>query len=553
MLRRAVTLLLFLPLLAAAGDTATVRLIPETLTPGQPFRMEIAITSTDGFPGPALRLGSELPVVDDIPLRFGGQRMTSGSLTTLLVSGVAPGTPGDYTIPAFTATLAVRKVEIPSTRFKVVPAPAGAAGGFARFSLELPDRTFYVGESLVASVNLEPGESEHVSGVYGIEGRGEGLTCRPRGLINNPAQGPIRAELEITPTRAGNLDLRVSGMALVDAASLTGGRERPFAFNRKVRVQHVPERGRPADWTGAVGILTAGPVTLSNPRPGIGEPTTLSLTVQGKGNLERMLAPEVPHGDAWDVQPVELGARRSRADGQRTFSYTLIPRLPGKLTTPPVRISYFDPEKKAYGHVDFPPQEVTVTGQAPAKVELVAIDPSAPAENTAAASRVTELAAPETGGRVVSGAPLLAQPASLIWPQAAGLLTLAAALGWAARRDWRARHPEWVRRRQARRELRAARRRLRRAASARDADRHALAAVEALRAGAAPLITASDNALTAEDILRAAPDLAGPGAVRAVFRRADGTRFGASAAPDTLNCHEEIERCLGQLEQRLCD
>lgn len=552
MLRRAVTLLLLLPLLAGAGDTATVRLVPETLTPGQPFRMEIAITSTDGFPGPALRLGSELPVVDDIPLRFGGQRMTSGNLTTLLVSGVAPGAPGDYTIPAFTATLAVRKVEIPAKRLKVVPAPAGAVGGFARFTLELPERTLYVGESLAAAINLEPGENERVSGVYGIEGRGEGLICRSRGLIRTPVEGPIRAELEITPTRSGTLDLRISGMALVDSANPLG-RERPFAFNRKLRVQHAPERGRPADWSGAVGVLTAGPATLSNPRPGIGEPTTLTLTVQGKGNLERMLAPEVPHGDAWDVQPVESAGRRARLDGQRTFSYTLIPRLPGKLATPAVRISYFDPEKKAYGHIEFPPQAVTVTGQAPAKVELVAIDPSAPAAGAAGAPRATELATPESGGRVANSAPVLAQPAALAWPQALGLLALAGALAWAARRDWRARHPEWVRRRQARRDLRAARRRMRRAAGARDADRHALAAVEALRAGAAPLLSASDRALTAEDILRAAPDLAGPGAVRAAFRRADGTRFGASPVPDTLPCHEEIERCLGQLERRLCD
>ena len=77
------------PLIAAAGDTASVRIIPETLSPGEPFRMEIAITSTDDFPGPALRLSNELPALEAIPLRFSGQRMFSGNSTTLLVSGAA--------------------------------------------------------------------------------------------------------------------------------------------------------------------------------------------------------------------------------------------------------------------------------------------------------------------------------------------------------------------------------------------------------------------------------------------------------------------------------
>lgn len=550
----ALVLLVLRPLLAAAGDTATVRIIPETLNPGQPFRMEIAIASSDDFPGPALRIGSELPVIDDIPLRFAGQRMSSGNLTTLLVSGVAPIAPGEYTIPAFTATLAIRKIEVPATRLRVRPGDPATTAGFAKFSIQLPDRALYVGETIAAEVSLEHGSGERVMGAYGIEARGEGLACRPKGPILTQPNGGLRAELEVTPTQPGTLDLRVTGTAQVDSPG-TGSGERPFVFTRKLRVIHVPERDRPADWTGAVGSLAAGPATLSNPRPGIGEPTVLSITVTGEANLERMLPPEVPHGDAWDVLPIETSGRQARSAGQRTFAYTLVPRLPGKLATPPVRLSFFNPRKRAYERIEFPPIQVTVTGQAPAKVELVAIDPSAPAETgQVPAARATELAAPVGGGRVAGGPPLLADPATLGWTQLGGLLAVATALSWAARRDWLARHPELVRRREARRALRAARRRLRRAERAGDADRHAAAAVEALRAGAAPLlVAATDRALTAEDILRAAPELAAPTAVREVFLRADGTRFGGSPAQATLARHGEIERCLGQLEAHLCD
>lgn len=547
-------LLLLLPLLAAAEDTATVRITPQQLNPGEPFRMEIVIDSTDDFPGPALRIASELPVVDDIPLRFAGQRINANNQTTLLVSGVAPESPGDYTIPGFTATLAVRKVAVPPARLSVRRAPAGATAGFARFSLEMADRTYYVGETLRATVVLTPGANERIAGLYGVEGRGEGLVCRNAGQGSRNTEGPLRAELDVTPTQAGTLDLRISGMALLESTTGTSSRDRPFAFGRKVRVAHVPERDRPADWAGAVGSLSAGPVTLSNPAPGIGEPTTLSLTLRGKGNLDRVLPPEVPHGDAWDVQPVNLPTRGFRASEQRVFTYTLIPRLPGKLRTPAVHLSAFNPESGKYERIEFPSLDVEVSGQAPAQVDLIAPNPAGAEASPGARDPVhtTELAEPMTGGRAVATQPILSRPSTLAWTQLAGLLLVGLGLAWAARRDWLARHPEIVRRRAGRAALRAARRRLRRASARRDGEVHAQAAVEALRAGAAALVAASDRALTAEDILRIAPTLPHAEAVRAAFRRADGTRFGGQPADDTLALHAELERCLAQLESQLC-
>lgn len=555
-MRAAVAWMLCLaPLITAAGDAASVRIIPETLSPGEPFRMEIAITSTDDFPGPALRLSNELPALEAIPLRFSGQRMFSGNATTLLVSGVAPEAPGDYTIPGFTATMSVRKVEIPATRLTVKPAPSGTVNGFARFSIEIPDRPFYVGENLTARVVIEPGERERVAGFYGIDARGEGLVCRNQGQVGRGGEGPLRADVEVTPTQAGSLELRVGGMALVESGGSSGStRDRPFLFVRKLRVAHVPERDRPADWAGAVGLLVSGGATVSNPKPGIGEPTTLTLTIKGKGNLDRVLAPEVPHGDAWDVQSLSTPAG-NRLPGQRSFAYTLIPRLPGKLLTPAVRLSSFNPETAKFERIEFAPIEVNVTGQAPAKVELVAIDPAAPTDASAqAAARATELADPQADtGHGAASLPWLARPGALLWTQLAAAILLSVALAWAARRDWLARHPGLVRRRAAVAALRTARRRLRKAERSGDADRHAHAAVEGLRAGAAPLVDASDRALTAEDVLRAAPGIPGHDAVRAAFRRADGTRFGGQPTADTLGRHADLERCLAHLESHLCD
>ncbi len=551
-------LLLFVPLILAAVDTATVRILPRELTPGQPFQMEVAITSTDDFPGPALRISRELPALEDIPLRFSTQRIEAGSVTTLVINGVAPQAPGEYTIPAFTATLSVRKVNIPATRLSVKPAPPGAVAGFARFSLEMPDRTFYVGETIPARILLRNGTDERITGFYGIDAGGDGLSCRNQGQIPRSAdsEDPFAAEIDVTPTQSGQLELRVGGVALVDGArnELGASRQRPFLFTRKLRVRHVPEQGQPADWTGAVGTLEAGAITLSNPEPGIGEPTVLSFILKGKGNLDRLLPPEVPHGDAWDVQPAVV-PRSGRSASQRTFAYTLIPRLPGTQRTPVVRVSFFNPDTAKFERIEFPSLEVKLTGQAPTQVELVALDPSAP--TTAApseATRVTQLAEPETDmGHASVEIPLLARPGTLIWSQLGGLFVLLIGIAWAARRDWLAHHPEIVRRRAALSALRAAKRRLRKAERAGAADLHAAAAVEALRAGSAVRVAASDKALTADDVLRVAPELDKPDVVRAAFRRADGIRFGGQPAPDILALHADVERCIAQLEAHLCE
>ena len=566
-MRRTFTWLwLLVPLLSQAADTVTTKITPDNLGPGEPFRMEITVTSTGDFAGPVLRIASELPVLEFIPLRFSGQRFSSGNTCTLLVSGVAPESPGLHRIPGFTATFSVRKIEIPETRFFVKANEPGVRQGFAKAVLEMPERTFYVGETVQALIHFKHGTSERITGFYGIESRSETIKSRST-VINNPedngdpanslsSENSKIAAIELTPTQAGEIDVRLSGMMFVEMNQSAGqlNRDRPFSFSRKIKVAHVPEKNRPADWNGAVGSLTAGPVSLSNSKPGIGEPINLSVTVTGNANLDRILAPEVPHGDLWDVMPANDKPRAMRKDSQRTFSYTLIPRLPGNLKTPSVRLSFFNPETKTYERIEFAPQDVAVTGRAPEKVELVAIDPAATIGATEKASqRATELLNPDTtAGGTRTRPNLLAQPSTLVWSQLGLLGLLAGALIWSARRDWLHRHPEILRRRTALVALRKARRLSRKAERNGDTDAHAHACVTALRAGAAPLVEATDVALTAEDILRAIPELTTPASVRAIFRRADGTRFGGAMTAETLNLHGDIERCLKQMEERLC-
>ena len=545
--------------LAVAQDEASTRLIPETPAPGQPFRVEITVASpANDSTGPALRVGSELPLLENIPLRFSGQRfggLSARGTTTLMLSGTAPATPGVHRIPSFTLTFAVRKVRIPATVFTVRPLAEGESLGLVSAQLELPERTLYIGETLNGRILANHGEQERAVAIFGLEARGEGISFRHRGARSE--EEGMAADFELTPTRVGEVDLRISAVLLAEgpaSGATTGSRDRPVVLARKIKVSAIPERGRPNNWGGAVGAFTAGPVTVSRTNPEIGESIRLAVTLRGEGNLERILPPEVPHGDTWDVLPVREAGRSGRGLGERTFTYQITPRLPGKLETPTVRLSAFNPITRTFEAIVFSPLAVEVSGQAPARVDLVTVDPSAPvvtdpkigALPVAPISRL--LPPPEGLATVTSSLPRIGGKVALA--NVTGLFVLLAAVGWAARREWVTAHPEQMARARGRRAVARTLRRLRRI----PLDRMDALVVEGLRQGAAPLLKGQHPALTAEDILRAleAHSLHAP-SIRACFQRHEAGRFGESIAlPPTPQAREALASALNELHRRLC-
>jgi hypothetical protein len=307
-----------------------------------------------------------------------------------------------------------------------------------------------------------------------------------------------------------------------------GNRDRPFTFRRKLSVEHVPERGRPADWTGAIGTFTAEAVQVSKDRPEVGEPIRLRAILTGTGNLDRLIPPEVPSNEFWDVLPAT--ERRRHAEEQRFFVYTLVPRLPGKLLTPALRFSTFNPLTKEFSRIEFKPVEVTVTGNAPAQVDLVTADPSAPVGAKPKAATGLAAPAPQRGSPLFRGLPAWSLASSgAFWSSNALLLTVLLSLtAVALSLGYLAAHPEIRRRRRARSIVRTA---LSTAESARrrgDRAAFALAAVHALQVGVAALLDTEEAAMTQGDLERVLPGVSRP-LLDGLFGQAYGERFAAEA------------------------
>jgi BatD DUF11 like domain len=130
----------------------------------------------------------------------------------------------------------------------------------------------------------------------------------------------------------------------------------------KVNVVPLPEQSKPANFSGAVGQFTLNS-KLDNTKPKTNEPVTLTIDLSGTGNISLIDLPEInlPNGiEQYEPKTTSQINRKNRISGRKTFQYLLVPRTAGEKTIPPVKFSYFDPEKKSYKTISTPSYALNV-------------------------------------------------------------------------------------------------------------------------------------------------------------------------------------------------
>ncbi|MBM9519411.1 protein BatD [Desulforhopalus vacuolatus] len=129
-------------------------------------------------------------------------------------------------------------------------------------------------------------------------------------------------------------------------------------------VEALPEEGRPADFTGAVGSFTLK-TSVSRDRVEAGDPLTLSVEVSGKGNFKSVTMPEMAENQSIKTYPptVKFTPVGSNA-GEKIFDQGIIIKNSSVTELPAVSFNYFDPQKKTYVTTSTLPIPLTVTGAA---------------------------------------------------------------------------------------------------------------------------------------------------------------------------------------------
>lgn len=139
-----------------------------------------------------------------------------------------------------------------------------------------------------------------------------------------------------------------------------------------VTAEPLPEAGKPANFSGAVGAYSISAAVDRN-RVKVGEAVNLTITVGGTGNLKAIgepQKPEMPSFRVYDtVSSMNLDKKNDLVRGSKVFKTVLVPRVSGSLTIPPISFSYFDPAKRAYAHTSTLPISLNVApgdpGQTP--------------------------------------------------------------------------------------------------------------------------------------------------------------------------------------------
>jgi hypothetical protein len=115
-------------------------------------------------------------------------------------------------------------------------------------------------------------------------------------------------------------------------------------------VAEPPAAGRPADYTGAVGVVKAT-TRIGAAGARVGDPLVLTVRLEGTGNLKLLPRPVITIDWATIAlgdERVELDTTRARVAGAKEFDWLLTPRRDGPQTIPPLRYPFFDPERAAY-------------------------------------------------------------------------------------------------------------------------------------------------------------------------------------------------------------
>ncbi len=132
---------------------------------------------------------------------------------------------------------------------------------------------------------------------------------------------------------------------------ITEGNKRVSAGTKTINVKALPEAGKPASFTGAVGNfdfkVTPTKTNLKN-----GESLDLVVSVSGKGNLKLFDLPKPVAPNALEmydaVHNEKANTGLSGTIGKITDSYTIVPQYKGKYPIKPMEFSYFDLSSGTY-------------------------------------------------------------------------------------------------------------------------------------------------------------------------------------------------------------
>ncbi|MBW1765516.1 MAG: protein BatD [Deltaproteobacteria bacterium] len=215
--------------------------------------------------------------------------------------------------------------------------------------------------SAVSNISLSLPEAEHLSF------KQLGKPAEYPGVYNNKQYQVLEVHYLLVPSKEGEYGIRPARMNLTLVQSR---RISPFDmlndpfFSRssgipkslaseplELRVLPLPEKGRPADFSGLVGSFEMES-RLEPSEIRAGESATLTVLLKGRGNVKRipdLRMPELEKAKVYADQPVlsERLDTKGKA-GSKIMKWAIVPEKEGPYQLPGLSVSFFDTAKHKY-------------------------------------------------------------------------------------------------------------------------------------------------------------------------------------------------------------
>lgn len=130
-----------------------------------------------------------------------------------------------------------------------------------------------------------------------------------------------------------------------------------------IHVKELPEMGKPADFSGAVGNYSLK-VSTDKSSVNVNEAISLKVQIQGNGNIKlaQLPQPQIPK----DIEKYEpkissnINKKGNIISGFKRAEYILVPRIEGLYQIKPVRFTYFNPRTKSYKTITSGPIDLKI-------------------------------------------------------------------------------------------------------------------------------------------------------------------------------------------------
>jgi hypothetical protein len=490
-------LLLLVTATPSLAASVTARLDRDTVLLGDTATLSFTFDGTQS---------ADVPVLPDIPgLQTGytGQssavNFVNGQMSATLTHNfiLRPTQVGEFIIPSISVRAGGKTFTTQALKLRVVRGQAPEPGSAAEeqqpalLRLVLPKTNVYVGETILLELHLlirsgiQPAGNFDVPLVINGASVGKLEQGQPRRTLVGSTEFtlyPLSAPLTILksgPLAVGPLD----GSIVVTVPTRrrdpfdlfgmfnTGMQQRVIlaAPGQTLNALPLPETGRPASFSGAVGdfrlAFSAGPTNVA-----VGDPVTVRVQISGRGLLEPVALPEQPAWREFKTYPPTSRVETSGPfglEGVKTFEQVIVPQNTEVREVPAFEFSYFDPEQGRYVTLREPPIPLTVRPSAGGALPTIAM----PATGSVETPPPRDIVHIKTRlGRPGAGEPWLRQPWFLAL-QGVPVVAFFAALGWRRRADALERNPRLRRQRATQEFLRRSLGELRHYAEAGEAER----------------------------------------------------------------------------------